>query len=162
MDVITAIRTEPVVADFIEQPVSGEVIRKVILAGHKAQTYQNFHAWRFIVVRDLDKLRSLSECSQYAGHIAEAAFIVVPVAEEMDDLLEGQIFAYMQLAAWDLSIGSCLAPVINPERFRLLLHIPQNLVFNMAISFGLLSRQPAKKTHSRSPSVEDVVRWEHW
>jgi hypothetical protein len=62
----------------------------------------------------------------------------------------GQI-AYMQLAAWDYGIGSCLAPIINPERFRLLLHIPQNLIFNSAISFGILSRQPVKKDPFQDP-----------
>ncbi len=164
MDVMTAIRTEPVVAEFLEQPVSDTIIRKVVEAGYKIQLPYPSPACHFIVVRDMDKLRALSECARYSGHIAEAAFIVVPIKEDINPFVEGQMIAYMQLAAWDFGLGSCLAPIRDPDRFRLLLHIPEKLTYDTAISFGLLA-EPVRKRKakdSNSLALEDLIRWEHW
>lgn len=162
MDVIKAIRTEPSTADFSEQPVPDKVILQIIDAGHKAQSLYGSQLWRFIAVRDLDTLRVLSVCGRYSGHISEAAFVIVPVTEKVDSLLEGQIVAYMQLAAWDFGIGSCLAPITDPGRFRMLLHIPASMVFNLAVSFGVPERLPVKVNNGKSLPIQQVVKWEHW
>jgi nitroreductase len=162
MDVITAIRTEPVVSKFVVQPVADKIIRKIVESGLRAHRNQTSQVWRFIVIRDLDKLRALSECFRYNGHVAEAAFIVIPVTVDLDLIVEGQICAYMQLAAWDSGLGSCMAPIIYPQRLRMLLHIPENQFLNTAISFGLPRQRSAKGKTTQKLPLENVVRWEHW
>jgi nitroreductase len=42
----------------------------------------------------------------------------------------------MQLAAWDLGIGSCIASMWEPEKAKAILGVPQDLHFDVAISFG--------------------------
>jgi len=48
----------------------------------------------------------------------------------------GQAAAYMQLAAWELGIGSCLASIYQPERAREILGFPEDLHLRIALSFG--------------------------
>ena len=46
----------------------------------------------------------------------------------------------MQLAAWSLGIGSCLATIYETEKARQLLGFPLNVHLHVAISFGYPGR----------------------
>jgi nitroreductase len=167
MDVIQAIRTEPIVSDFLVQTVPIQVIQEVLAAGQRVQSNFNSEPWRFVVVEDLDRLRALSECVRHPNLMADAAFAVIPVTNDTDLLVEGQIIAYMQLAAWDFKIASHLCPIVFPEQFRLILSIPDQLNLNTAISFGIpapyLSSLPEGNPNELvTASLVEAVRWEHW
>jgi nitroreductase len=106
----------------------------------------------------------------WAGHLANAALgvaILTPNPEERFQVLfdAGQAAAYMQLAAWELGIGSCLASIYEPDEARKLLGFPSDLHLRIAISFGyplskeVMFRPPAKG--GRKP-FEEVVHWDHW
>jgi nitroreductase len=77
----------------------------------------------------------------------------------------GQAAAYMQLAAWEMGIGSCLATIYEPEKARQLLGFPDDLHVRIAISFGypkdpqILSRPPAKGGRT---ALDELVHWEKW
>lgn len=69
---------------------------------------------------------------------------------------------YMQLAAWELAIGSCLATIYQHDDAKALLGIHNDLHINIAISFGYpqdhhLLSSPTKKD-GRKP-ITDVVHW---
>ncbi len=167
MDVMRAIRTEPIVSDFLVQAVPTKLMQEVVAAGHQAQSNFNSDAWRFIVVADLDRLRALSECVRHSLLMADAAFAVVPVTNDVNLLLEGQIIATMELAAWNFNLASHLCPIIDPERLRLILRIPDQLEFNTAISFGIPARNYSSSRQGRLKkpaisSVDEVVHWGHW
>jgi nitroreductase len=77
----------------------------------------------------------------------------------------GQAAAYMQLAAWELGVASCLASIYEPERARELLGFPADLSLRMALSFGypadrrVLSAPPRRG--GRRP-FEEAVHFERW
>jgi len=77
----------------------------------------------------------------------------------------GQAAAYMQLAAWELGIGSCLASIYEPDKARDLLGFPLDLFTRFAISFGypqdagLLTQVP--KIGGRRP-LSEIVHWNKW
>ena len=48
----------------------------------------------------------------------------------------GQAAAYMQLAAWELGVGSCPASIYEPEKARQMLGFPAELHLRIALSFG--------------------------
>jgi nitroreductase len=74
----------------------------------------------------------------------------------------GQAAANMQLAAWELGVGSCIAAMWEPDRAKALLGIPEERYFDMALSFGYPAAdwQPARMG-GRKP-LADVARWERW
>jgi len=77
----------------------------------------------------------------------------------------GQTAAYMQLAAWELGVGSCLATIYEPEQVRTLLGFPEEWHARIALSFGYpadpgaLTLPPAGS--GRQP-LSDLVHWERW
>ncbi len=170
MNVSDAIRTKRAVRKFEDRPLPEEAVRAILNAGRRSQSSKNEQVWQFIAVRDKATLRALSETGTYAGHLAGAALavaIVIPDPTVKFQTLfdSGQAAAYMQLAAWELGIGSCLASIYEMEKARGILGFPPDLHLDIAISFGYpadkskLSAGPKKG--GRKP-LEELVHWEKW
>ena len=129
MNVSEAIRMKRAVRKFKEKPLPEDVIRAILNAGRRSQSSKNEQGWQFIAIRDKGLLKALSQTGTYAGHLAGAALgiaIVTPNPEgKFQDLFDaGQAAAYMQLAAWELGIGSCLASIYEPEKAQEILGFP--------------------------------------
>jgi nitroreductase len=170
MQVSEAIRMKRAVREFQDQPLSEEVTNAILNAGRRAQSSKNTQPWSFIAIQEKATLKALSECGNYAGHLAGAALgvaILTPDPAERFSIMfdAGQAAAYMQLAAWELGVGSCLATIYEPETARELLGFPENLHLYIAISFGYpvdeayLKRAPQKGGRR---SLDDIVHWEKW
>lgn len=77
----------------------------------------------------------------------------------------GQAAAFMQLAAWELGVGSCPASFYEPEKARTILGFPADLHLRIALSFGYpleaeALNAPPKKGGRRE--FDDVVHWDKW
>lgn len=170
MNVSDAIRTKHAIRQFLDQALTEEAMRAILNAGRRAQSAKNTQPWHFIAIRDKARLKALSETGTWAGHLAGAALGVVIVtpnpAEHWSIIFDaGQSAAYMQLAAWELGIGSCLASIYEAEKGRAFLGVPAELHLNVAISFGYpamdQTRPSVVKKGGRRP-FEDVIHWEKW
>jgi nitroreductase len=170
MNVSDAIRTKRAIRKFQDKPLPDEVIHAILNAGRRSQSSKNEQAWQFIVIRDRSTLRALSECGQWAGHLAGAAVAVAiltpdPTAKFQTMFDAGQAAAFMQLAAWELGVGSVPASIYEGEKAREILGFPPEWHLRIALSFGYpldeekLSAAP-KKGGRRS--LEDVVHWDRW
>src|SRR5712691_1111148 len=136
MTVSELIRTKRAVRKFTDEPLSEEAIRSILNAGRRAQSSKNTQPWHFIAIRDRQTLRQLSQCGAYAGHLAGAPFAVALISSTADSFDLGQAAASMQLASWELGIGSCIASMWEPEKAKAILSFPHDLHFDVAISFG--------------------------
>lgn len=165
MNVLEAIKTKRAVRRFTDTPVDEDTILAILDAGRRSQSSKNTQPWHFVVVRDRETLKALSQTGDYAGHLAGAAFAVVLLGESerawnMFDL--GQAASYLQLAAWELGVGSCIATIYEPDKARAILGAPPEVSCNVALSFGYRSPEdkPAKMG-GRKP-VAEIVHWEKW
>jgi nitroreductase len=170
MNVSEAIRLKRAVRIFSDQPLLEEAILTILNAGRRAQSSKNTQPWFFIAITDKSTLNSLATCGANASHLAGAALgvaIVHPDPGEKFQLMFdiGQSAAYMQLAAWELGIGSCLASIYEPNKAREFLGFPEDLTLRIAISFGypqdteVLTRPPQKG--GRKPLLE-IIHWNKW
>jgi nitroreductase len=160
-----AIRTLRSVRQFKPDPLPDDVLRAILNAGKQAQSSKNSQPWQFVVVRERETLQALSECGQFAGHLAGAAAGVALIAPRdgfWDTFDLGQAAAYMALAAWELGVGCCIAAMWEPDKAGAILGIPDDRQLRVALSFGYPAEdwQPAKMG-GRKP-LDDVVRWERW
>jgi nitroreductase len=170
VDVDEAIRTKHATRKFADQPVPAEAVRRIVNAGRRAQSSKNTQPWHFVVVRGRETLQQLSTCGTYAGHLAGAALAVAFVSSEPSanwwvgfDL--GQAAGYMQLAAWEMGLGSCIATFHQPERARPVLGLPAGLVSHFALSFGYPApgeRRPDVVRQGGRRPFDEVVHWERW
>jgi len=170
MNVSDAIRLKRAVRKFQDTPLPDDVVLAILNAGRRSQSSKNNQAWQFIAIRDRRTLKALSQCGEWAGHIAGAALCVAILTPEPTEKFQtmfdaGQAAAFMQLAAWELGVGSCPASIYEPEKAREILGFPTEWHLRIAISFGYaldeekLSAPPKKG--GRAP-LGEVVHWEKW
>ena len=170
MKVSDAIRLKRAVRNFTPEPLPQEVILAILNAGRRSQSSKNSQPWHFIAITDKVLLKALSECGEWAGHIAGAALAVAiltpkPAAKFQTMFDAGQAAAYMQLAAWELGIGSCPASIYEPEKARAILGFPEAWHLRIVLSFGYPLKEekliaPPKKGGRRT--LDDVVHKERW
>ncbi len=170
MNVSEAIRTKRAIRKFQDKPLPVEIVHAILNAGRRSQSSKNEQTWQFIAIRDKSILKALSECGQWAGHLAGAALgvaILTPDPEGKFQIMfdAGQAAAFMQLAAWELGVGSVPASIYEPEKARQILGFPTEWHLRIALSFGYpldeerLSAAP-KKGGRRS--LEEIVHWDTW
>jgi nitroreductase len=170
MNVSEAIRTKRAVRQFQEKPLPDEVVHTILNAGRRSQSSKNNQPWQFIAIREKSLLKALSETGTYAGHLAGAALAVAILVPDPDDRFQtlfdaGQAAAYMQLAAWEQGVGSCLASIYEPEKAREILGYPADWQVRICISFGypldegMLSAAPKKGGRK---ALDEMVHWDKW
>ncbi len=170
MDVSDAIKTKRAIRKFKDTPLLEKEIIAIVNAGRRSQSSKNTQPWHFIVITDRTTLIELSKLGEWAGHLATAALGIAIITPNPDIRFSimfdaGQSAAYMQLAAWELVIGSCLATIYETEKARSLLGFPDDLFLHIAISFGYpidatKLTEPPQKTGRRT--LSDVAHWEKW
>jgi nitroreductase len=170
MNVSDAIRLKRAVRKFQDKALPDEVIHAILNAGRRSQSSKNEQGWQFIAIRDKSILKALSECGTYAGHLAGAALgvaILTPDPEGKFQIMfdAGQAAAYMQLEAWELGVGSCIASIYEPEKAREILGFPPDWHLRIALSFGYPADEEklsaAPKIGGRR-ALEDIVHWDQW
>lgn len=170
MNVSDAIRTKRAVRKFQDKPLPEDLIKTILNAGRRSQSSKNEQAWQFIAIRDKSILKALSECGTWAGHLAGAALAVAILTPDPEGKFQimfdaGQAAAFMQLAAWELGVGSVPASIYEAEKARQILKFPSAWHLRIALSFGYpvdeakLSAAP-KKGGRRN--LDEVVHWDQW
>jgi nitroreductase len=170
LSVSDVIRLKRAVRKFTPDPLPEEAITTILNAGRRAQSSKNSQPWHFIAITEKAILKQLSECGEWAGHIAGAALAVAiltpePTAQFQTMFDAGQAAAYMQLAAWEQGIGSCPASIYEPEKARQILGFPGEWHLRIVLSFGYPLQEdkltaPPKKGGRRI--LDDIVHREKW
>lgn len=169
MDVWDAIRKKRAVRQFKPEALKAEHVQRILDAGRRSQSSKNSQPWHFIAVQNKDTLQNLSTMGDFLGHVAGAALCVVICLPEQNERTlwhffdAGQSASYMQLAALEVGVGSCLGTIYKPEETRELLGIPAGWQARLLISFGYPVEQPARppKPDGRR-TFDDVVHEEKW
>ncbi|NJD60327.1 MAG: nitroreductase [Anaerolineales bacterium] len=170
MNVTEAIRLKRAIRHFNGQPLPEEATRTILNAGRRAQSSKNSQPWHFIAITDRVTLQAISECGMYASHLAGAALAVAIVHPDPGEKFQllfdiGQAAAYMQLSAWELGIGSCIASIYDGDKARQILGFPADLHLRFALSFGYPQDaesmvRPPQKGGRRE--LSEIVHWNQW
>ena len=170
MNVSDAIRTKRAVRKFKDKALPDEVTKAILNAGRRSQSSKNEQGWQFIAIQDKSILKALSECGTWAGHLAGAALGVAiltpdPTIKFQTMFDAGQAAAFMQLAAWEMGVGSVPASIYEAEKAREILGFPSEWHLRIALSFGYPvddgKLTAAPKKGGRRP-LEEVVHWDKW
>jgi nitroreductase len=165
MDVREGVRTKRAVRQYSEQPIPEADIRAILNAGRRSQSSRNSQPWDFVVIRDREMLKSIAHTRDNIRHLAGAAFGIIIVGTE-DALWVhfdlGQTAAYIQLAAWELGIGSCILAIHEPDQVKRFLGIPSARSLFVALAFGYPAQDfvPAKRGGRKS--LDEVAHWDKW
>ena len=173
VDTWKAIDSIRVVREFATTPIDPEHLERILNAGRRAGSSKNLQRWAFIVVRDRDLLKRLSEVGDFAGHVAGAAVaiaLVTPNPHSEDAPLSivfdlGRAAQNMVLAARELGIGSVPATVYDHDLARELLGYPEDHHCEYVLSFGYPADPTTLQARKRAGgrvSLDDIVHEERW
>ncbi|MFN2593590.1 MAG: nitroreductase family protein, partial [Actinomycetota bacterium] len=133
METWDAIRARRNVRQYTDQQIERADLERMLEAGRRSPSSQNWQPWNFVVVTERDCLVELAKAWEMGGkHIASSAATIALVAEEPKDDLHrlwvqydfGQATGNMMLAATDLGIGSGHSAVMDQERAKRALELP--------------------------------------
>src|SRR5690348_15262301 len=109
MNVSEAVRTLLAVRQYADRPVSDDLVRKIVEAGHLTASSINKQPWHFIVVQDRAALQRLGQLARTGPYTAQAALAIV-VAYEKDSPFgvsdASRAIQDMMLVAWENGVGS--------------------------------------------------------
>lgn len=161
------------VRDFVERPLPGWAVERILNAGRRAGSSKNAQRWAFIVCRDPAHLAELATLGPWAGHLAGAAVAIALVTPDPRspgaplsitwDL--GRAAQNMVLAAWELGIGSVPATVYERDRARALLGYPDSWHCEFVLSFGYPADPQvlvAPKRAGGRKQLSEIVHEERW
>ena len=164
-----AITSRRNVRSFADRPIPAADLDRILEAGRRSPSSQNWQPWDFVLVTDRAQLTELAKVWRGAGHVAHSAATIVVVGPAADNPFRraqldlGQATMQMMLAAADLGIGSCHAGIADLPRVRELLRIPDDRDWALLISLGYPADRPLTpiKNPDRRP-FGDVVHRGHW
>jgi nitroreductase len=165
-DAITSRRN---VRSFQDRPIAAGDLDRILEAGWRSPSSQNWQPWDFVLVTDRDQLRELSKVFTGAYHVAESAATIAVVGPVADNAYHrgqldiGQAVMAMTLAAADLGIGSCHAGVQDMAMARRVLGLPEDRTFVLLISFGYPAGRPLTPVrHPKRRPFDEVVHRGRW
>jgi nitroreductase len=161
-----AIESRRNVRSFTDRPIPTEDLDRILEAGRRSPSSQNWQPWDFILVTDREQLRELAKVWRGAGHVADSAATIVVIGPAADNEFHrgqfdlGQATMAMTLAATDLGIGSCHAGVADLQLARELLGFPDDRDWAFLISLGYPADRALRpiKNPKRRPFSEVVHR----
>lgn len=165
MDIMEAIRERRTVRKFTEQEVSPEAVRELLEAARCAQSWANTQGWEFIVIRDKELIRSVTD--QYgstnpARACSEKASVVIVACARKDlagfkngeqrtkfdswfmfDL--GIAVQNLCLAAHSMGLGTVVVGSMNHDMIHELLFLPPEYEVVVSIPIGYPAQIPQPK-----------------
>ena len=165
-DAITARRN---VRTFADRPIPAADLDRILEAGRRSPSSQNWQPWDFVVVTDRTQLRDLSQVFPGAYHVAYAAAVIAIIGPVEDNPYHraqfdlGQAAMSMEITAADLGLGSCHAGVADMALARQVLGLPADRDWALLMSLGYPADRPL--TPVRNPKrrpFDEVVHRGRW
>jgi nitroreductase len=171
METWDAITSRRNVRSFDDRPLADDDLDRILEAGRRSPSSQNWQPWDFVVVTDREQLGELAKVWQGASHVADSAATIALVLPDTDDdrrrrlaLYDlGQATAAMQIEAADRGIGSGHSAVGDQDRARQVLGLPEDRYAAYLIDLGYPADRPLKPIQrpNRRP-LDDVVHRGRW
>jgi nitroreductase len=169
METWEAITARRNVRSFAGRPIPAADLDRILEAGRRAPSSQNWQPWDFIIVTDRAQLRELAGVWRGAAHVAHSAATIAVIGPPADNEFHraqldlGQATMAMLLAAADLGIGSCHAGVADVRLARELLGFPADRDWAFLISLGYPVDRPLVPIRNpRRRPFSEVVHRGRW
>lgn len=164
MDIIELIRSRRSIRKFKPEPVSDELIEKILEAGRWAPSGLNNQPWRFAIVKDRGLIEEISKLTHY-GKVVRGAQVLLPVFIAADTIYHrekdiqgiGACLQNMLLEINSLGLGAVwLGEIIRSDTpIKQLLGLGSNLELMAVIALGWPDEKP--RTTKRKTLKELIV-----
>jgi nitroreductase len=169
METLKAIFTRRSIRKYSGNLVTDEQLEVLLRAAMSAPSARNKQPWHFIVIRDIKKLKEISEAHPYGKMLQDAGAAIVicgdKTIEEMDSYLLQNCSASTQnllLAAHDLGLGAVWLG-LHPREDRIsslktILKLPDHILPVSMISLG----SPDEEKEDQDRYLVDRIHIDRW
>lgn len=169
MEVFEAILSRRSIRKYTSQPVSDEIIKKLLRAGMQAPSARNYQPWHFIITTDREILNKIPTVHPYAEMMYQATLAILVCgdlnAEKKVDYIVEDCSAATQnilLAAHGLGLGAVWLGVYprkkRSEGMINLFNLPDNIVPISLIACG----NPAENISPEDRYDQNKVHINSW
>lgn len=161
MNTIECIATKLDIREFKNEQVSSKIITTILDSARYSGSGLNSQHWRFIVIKEKNNLRKLSEDSTSGQWIKGANFAIIILTDPtygFHVLDAGRVIQNIQLSAWDNGVGSGLYTGVREDKMRRDYNIPTNLSISAVVGFGYPLKSITGKRKNRKPLNELVYK----
>lgn len=166
MNVQEAIKTRRAVRNYKPDAVSEESLKKVLESARLAPSAKNKQDWKFIVVRDPEKRKQLSEAASQE-FLAKAPLIIIGVSLDPDYIMRSEVPAYavdlgiamehIALAAVEEGLGTCWVGGFSQKEAKETLKIPEKYKVVILMPLGFPADQSTFKLRK---NLEEITCFE--
>ncbi len=161
-DALELIKTRRSIRRYSDKEISDETIQDILEAARWAPSGINNQPWRFAVVKDEEKKKTLAGFTKYSKTIKDSKIAVCVFLDknssyhrEKDILGIGACVQNMLLYAHSLGIGSCwMGEILNKkEELRKSLELPDQYELMAVITLGEPSESPKSSRRTLSELI---------
>ncbi len=150
--------------------VSDDLVQRLLRAGMYAPSAGNEKPWRFIVIRDRDKLNEITTFHPFTEMLKEAPLAILTCADTSNLKYDGAFWPQDMAACTQnillegsyLGLGTCWCGIYpskeREERFKGMFDLPDNIVPFSIVAVGY----PAEEREVRERYNPDRVHYEKW
>ncbi|MGB7572203.1 MAG: nitroreductase family protein [Methanothrix sp.] len=169
MEITEAIRSRRSIRKYQDRPIEEEKLLRVLDTGRMAPSARNLQDWKFIVVRDQDKRKMLSEAANGQPYVEKASAVVVGCATEPENIMPCGQYCYpidlaialdhMSLAATAEGLGSCWIGAFQEDKVKEILDIPEKIRVVAMLILGYPAESPAARPRRK---LDEIVVYDKW
>jgi nitroreductase len=169
-DALEAVRSVRQVRQYEPGEVSDEDLHQILEIARWSGSSRNTQPWRFVVVRDKDTLKQLSDLRPNITWVADGALAIALVFGGENELHEaydeGRVSERIMIAARLLGLGAGTAWFSeNEDKAKDLLGVPREMVLHSVVVVGpfVTSKdpRPTGPKPGRKP-LDELVSHERW
>ena len=162
MSLIDFILTRRSIRRYEKKDIPEEVLAQIFEAGRQAPSAVNKQPIHFVIVKDNEKQKELSN-GLFNRFVKDAPVVIVGCAD-VNSLLTGKwaivdatiAMQNMVIAAWTLGVGSCWLGDFNEKKVKELLRIPNKWKVVALVTLGYPDEQPKQK---KKKPVEEMFSY---
>lgn len=170
LEVFEAIERRKSVRAYDSRPVPDDVLMKILETGRIAPSASNKQPWHFIVVKDPEKRKALSD-GKWAKFLTETPVVIVGCGNK-DESPEWHVIdvtiamQQMVIAATGEGLGTCWIGSFYEDRVRKALKVPEELRIVAMLAMGYTKEKldlTAKLVRSRNrKKMDDILSYEEF
>lgn len=166
MDVIDAIKNRKSIRNYLDEPIEDNIIDDLIESLRLSPSAYNAQPWKFKIIQDKDIIKELKKQNVFNKEFVYTAPVLIICcgdislyperAKENFDLkllLYGDIGICTQnmvLRATELGLGTCYVGIINRNKLKEIMNIPEDYIIPYVITMGYTDttekpRNPGRK-----------------
>ena len=167
MELKEVIKNRKSILEYEDKAIPEDKLLRVLEAARLAPSGANRQAWKFVVVRDIQRRQKLAQAAEGQTFVAQAPVVIAAVATLPEPMMICGVPAYavdlaiavdhITLAAVDEGLGTCWIGAFSQAAVRKILNVPTKYKIVALMPLGF-PKEPGRPKARKS--LEEIVCYE--